>query len=328
MKWSLRKAVAFAVMSTLSFAAFGQAGGGHTLFGDFKVEEGQSEGAVPQTFHIILYRTTGQVIGREAVANNSRYRFLNVPNGEYYLVVEMENSEVVKMNVRLADAVKTDIRQDIVLEWRARHPKGTPASAVSAVAYYKRNPVNQTRFDQAMEASNKKDLVTAISLLEGVLAVDPKDFVAWSELGTLHFRRNDLEESEKCYQKAVEALPTFLLALLNLGRLHMLKKNYDAAIENLGRAVQVEPRSSQANFFLGEAYLQIKKGSKAVGYLYEAIKLDPMGMAEAHLRLAALYNGAGLKDRAAQEYQQFLTKKPDYPKRKELERYIVENTKK
>ncbi len=78
---------------------------------------------------------------------------------------------------------------------------------------------------------------------------------------------------------------------------------------------------------LGETYLQLKKGSKAVVYLYEALKLDPTGMTEAHLRLASLYHGAGLKDKAAIEFEEFLKKKPDYPDRKKLEQYIAQNKK-
>jgi Tfp pilus assembly protein PilF len=91
--------------------------------------------------------------------------------------------------------------------------------------------------------------------------------------------------------------------------------------------VQVHPGSSDAQYLLGESYLQIKKGSKAVGYLNEAIRLDPIGKADAHLRLAALYNGAGMKDRAAAEYEQFLAKKPDYADKKKLEQYIKDNKK-
>ena len=64
-----------------------------------------------------------------------------------------------------------------------------------------------------------------------------------------------------------------------------------------------------------------------MGYFYEALKLDPVGKAEAHLRLAALYNGAGLKDKAAIEYVEFLKKKPDYPDKKKLEQYIAQNKK-
>jgi tetratricopeptide (TPR) repeat protein len=91
--------------------------------------------------------------------------------------------------------------------------------------------------------------------------------------------------------------------------------------------VELRPQSAEANYLLGEAYLQVKKGSKAVAYFGEALKLDPVGMTNAHLRLAALYDAAGLKDRAAAEYEEFLKKQPDYPDRKKLEQYISANKK-
>jgi len=43
------------------------------------------------------------------------------------------------------------------------------------------------------------------------------------------------------------------------------------------------------------------------------------------LRLAVLYNGAGLKSKAAAEYEEFLKKKPNYADRKKLEEYIATN---
>jgi tetratricopeptide (TPR) repeat protein len=103
-----------------------------------------------------------------------------------------------------------------------------------------------------------------------------------------------------------------------------LQKKYEAAIEPLTEAVKASPTSAEANFMLGEAYLQIKKGSKAVPYLTDAAKL---GKAEAHLRLATLYNAAGMKDKAAVEYEEFLKQRPDYKDRKTLEQYITDNKK-
>ncbi|HEX2271479.1 MAG TPA: hypothetical protein VHH35_18185, partial [Pyrinomonadaceae bacterium] len=70
---------------------------------------------------------------------------------------------------------------------------------------------------------------------------------------------------------------------------------------------------------------QIKKGSKAVAYLNEAIRLDPIERADAHLRLATLYNAVGMKDKAAIEYEEFLKKKPGYPESKKLREYIDAN---
>jgi tetratricopeptide (TPR) repeat protein len=71
--------------------------------------------------------------------------------------------------------------------------------------------------------------------------------------------------------------------------------------------------------------LQLQKGSKAVVYLNEALRLDPEGMAPVHLRLAKLYNAAGMKSKAAGEYEEFLKKRPNYPDRKALEQYITQN---
>jgi hypothetical protein len=43
--------------------------------------------------------------------------------------------------------------------------------------------------------------------------------------------------------------------------------------------------------------------------------------------LAALYKGAGLKDKAVSEFEQFLAKRPDYPDRERIQHYIKENKK-
>ena len=141
----------------------------------------------------------------------------------------------------------------------------------------------------------------------------------------VYFLEKDLEAAEKSYTSAVQAKPDHVSALVNLGRVRLARKNNEGAIESLEAALKADPKSATANYFLGEAYLALKKGSKAVGYLNEALKLDPMGMADAHLRLGALYNLAGYKDRAAAEYEQFLQKKPDYSERKKLADYIEAN---
>ena len=107
----------------------------------------------------------------------------------------------------------------------------------------------------------------------------------------------------------------------------MIQTKFEKAIDVLTAAVRVKPESADANYFLGEAYLQAKRGSLAVGYFNAALRLAPQGMANVHLRLAALYNGAGMKDKAAAEYEQFLKTKPDYADRKKLEEYISANKK-
>ncbi len=305
----------------------GQGGGENTLFGDFKIDESQVTGIKPISFDIILYTTSGNVVRRQSVTNNGRYRFMNLRNGEYYLVVEMENSEVARINVMVTSPGKTDIRQDILLEWRADSAGTKREKVVSIVAadHYERDLTHKKNFEKAAKAIDRQNYDQAVLLLRRITDGDPKDFQAWTELGTVYLLQRNAVEAEKAYLRAIEERPVFILALVNLGRLRIMKKNYEGAIEILTRTVKVSPDSANANYFLGEAYLLVKKGSKAVDYFYRALKLDPIGMASAHLRLAALYNGAGIKDKAAVEYREFLKKKPDYPDRKKLEQYIADN---
>jgi len=112
--------------------------------------------------------------------------------------------------------------------------------------------------------------------------------------------------------------------LLNLGRVRSAQKKYAEAIEPLEKAVELQPTLGDAHMLVGEAYLQVKKGSKAIPHLNEAAKL---GHPEAHLRLGWLFNAAGMKDKAALEYEEYLKKNPEYPERNKLKEYIQTNKK-
>ena len=177
-----------------------------------------------------------------------------------------------------------------------------------------------------MSAAKDKKPDAAINLFKQIVANDPKDFAAWTELGTLYFRNEKSSEAEAAYTKALELKPDFMVALLNSGRFYLTQSQPDKAITVLTKAVETDATSANAKHLLGEAYLQIKKGSKAVVYLYEALRLAPLEKAEIHLRLANLYNAAGLKEKAVEEYKQFLEKVPKHPDKEKFEKYIKENS--
>ena len=315
------------VLLAFFLAAYGAAqAGGHTLFGDIKVEESQASGLKPLSFQVLLFSENGNLLLRQTVPSNGRYRFLNLRDGRYDVVVEVENVEVARVRVYVSASFKTDFRQDLEFQWR---DKSVPnrAEVVSAADSYNRSASNANLFRKAGEASEKKRYEQTISLLQQIIDSDPNDFRAWKELGTTYFIQKNLYAAEKAYIEALKRHPDYAVAWLNLGRVRIVRKDFNGAIEALTQAVRVQPTSPEANYFLGEAYLQARLGSKAVPYLNEAINLDPVAMAEAHLRLAALYNARDLKDKAAAEYEAFLKQRPDYPDRKKLEEYIAANKK-
>jgi Flp pilus assembly protein TadD len=314
--------IASLLLVACAHAAAAAQGGGHMLYGDFKVDESKAEGQKPLSFDLILYSENGPVVARQTVASHGSYRFLNLANGWYALVVEVEGTEVARLRVQVVSTFKTDFRQDISMEWRGM--PGKAAGNVSVADFYKRATASQKLYDRAAEAMGAKRYADATALLLQVVGTDTQDYQAWTELGTSYLFQDKADDAERAYLRAAEAKPTFALAYVNLGRMRLAQKNYDAAIEVLTKAVALQPPSADANFLLGEAYLQLKKGSKAVPYMNEAARL---GRADAHLRLATLYNAAGMKDRAAAEYEQYLAKKPDAPDRKKLEQYVKENKK-
>jgi len=295
----------------------------YTLFGDLKVDESQAGDANTNImFDVILYTRGNDVFQRQRVGNNGRYRFNNVFNGDYYLAVELDNVEIARMPVLISANSVEQIRQD--LEFRIKG-SARPAAGVIEADAYNRSTQNRALYQRATHEIEAKNFTQAIATLRSIVEADSKDYPAWSELGMVYFVQKDLEAAENSYTSALQAKPDHVVALVNLGRVRLARKNNEGAVEALEAAVKADPKSATANYFLGEAYLALKKGSKAVGYLNEALKLDPIGMADAHLRLAALYNLAGYKDRAAAEYEQFLQKKPDYPDKKKLTDYIEAN---
>jgi len=315
----------FAQGGPVEGARGGSNGGAHTLYGDVRVDESKASGVTRLTYDVILYNLSRVPIARQTVTSSGRYRFNNLPSAIYDLVVESETTEITRIRVELVSPLALDQRQDISLELRGSGGSAAKVASVSVDDYYKRTPPNQKLFDKAQATTDNKKYTEAVALFNELLASDPKDYQAWTELGTVYLIEQKGTEAEKAYANAIDVKPKFFLGLMNLGRLRIMQKNFEGAIAPLTAALEVKPTSADANYYLGEAYLQIKKGSKAVGYLNQAIKLDPIGRADAHLRLATLYNAAGMKDKAAVEYEDYLKKKPDYHDARKLREYIEAN---
>ncbi len=294
--------------------------GQSAVFGQITLKKFSANEPKP-TLNVILLEGGSQL---ERVQPNDAgwYKFEKFPRGSATLIVELNNNEIARMVVTIG--ASRQIRQDFELDWAEAKRLGL-TGVVSAKDSYQRNAEAAKAFDMAMKHIKEKNLDKATSELKEIIAKDPKDYVAWTELGTIYFKKDNLNDAEACYFRAIEQKKDYVVALLNLGKLYISQKKADDAVLVLSNAVKDNADSADVQQYLGEAYLLAKKGSLAVSHLNEAIKLAPMEKAEVHLRLAALYDGAKLKDRASAEYKAFLAKKPDYPEKAQLEKYIAEN---
>lgn len=265
----------------------------------------------------------GSLIVRRQTSESGSYTVSDVPRGEATIVVEIDHNEVA--NRQLDYTPSAVVYQDFAVSWLQISSKRQKPAVVSVDALYTRSRDNQNLFERAVSDIKNGKNESAITDLRTIVKEDPKDFYAWTQLGNAYFLKKDIKNAEDAYLRSIAEHPSYTLASVNLGKLYLSENDNDKAIEILTKAVDSDPTSADAQQYLGECYLAIKKGSKAVGYLNEAIRLSPVEKAEIHLRLAALYNGAGLKSRASAEYQKYLEKVPNYEHKDELKKYISEN---
>lgn len=282
----------------------------------------QGTNSLKSPFFVSIY-LGGALIDRRQATDSGNYYIPSIPRDSVILSVELNGREVGRYQVM--PAALGVMRYDVMLTSLEIEKVQGRIGIISAKNLYQRSDSNQRIFDKASSAVREKKIDNAIELYKDLLAKDSKDFAAWTELGTLYFRSQKLSQAEESYVKALEQNPEFGVAQVNLGKLYLEKKEPEKAITILSQAIVSEPNSADAQHYLGESYLQIKKGSKAVGYLNEAIRLAPVEKAEIHLRLAQLYDGAKLKNKAAEEYKLFLEKVPDYKDKDKLLMYIKEN---
>jgi Tfp pilus assembly protein PilF len=274
----------------------------------------------------VAVMANGVLVARQRVQNRGAYSFNNVPRNGVTLIVEVDNQEIGSYPIGTLTPPPMPNRKDVFLVWSNIERKTTERNEVIALRNaYSRSEENQKTFDKAISASKEKSPANAVKLFKQIVEKDAADFVAWSELGSLLFKEEKFEESENAFGMSVSLKSDFLPALINLGKVQLSQKKFDPAVESLSKAVEASPESAEAHHYLGEAYLQSKKGSKAVVHLNKALELAPQDKTEIHLRLAMLYNAAGLKDRAAAEYKMFLEKVPDHPEKAKFEKYIAEN---
>lgn len=265
---------------------------------------------------------SGAVLDRTTTNDKGFFIIRNIPRETVTVLVEVDGNEAARQVIAALPMGNSTL--EISIPWPSLAPPARPG-VISADQIYDRSAGNQALFTKALDAAKANQKAQAITFFNELLTADPKDHIAWTELGTLYFKHDDLDNAEACYFKAIELKRDYFMALLNLGKLYFGRKQFDDSVLVLTNAVKARPDSPEAHIFLAEAYLQTKKGNSAEYHFNEALKLAPIEKAEVHLRLASLYDAAGLKKKASAEYRTFLQKQPDYADKERLEKYIKEN---
>jgi len=285
---------------------------------------GVSDTGKTPTFSVAVY-AGGAFFARKRLKSGDSFAFYCVPRENVTLVGEVDSTEVSSVSMGILPDTPAINRQDVTINWSNKRGSKEQPGVVSVQQVYERNRSDQKVFDKVLDDLQAGKSESAAKNLKVLLEDDAKDWEAWTLLGNTHFNSNRFEDAEKAYDHSIELKSDYVPALLGKGRASLNLKKFDKAIEVLKAAYAIAPNSADVNHYLGEAYFQIRKGSLGIPHMNRAIELAPNQKAELHLRIAALYNVAGAKNLAANEYKLFLQKRPDYPERQKMEKYIAEN---
>lgn len=259
---------------------------------------------------------------RWTVGKSGSYCFKRKSTGSSEIIIQVDGAEAARRTLLSSSGPQQ--REDFEI-YSTKQQRPVPPGVVSAKFSHPRNEKTVELYQKTQEAEASKNPGKVIDYLNQIVSVDPADFIAWAKLGSLYFEQNKLAEAESAFRKSLELKVEYTPAWIFVGKIRTAQKQFAAAIEIFKHAAELDPASARTFQLLGEAYLQARQGTLGAEALNEAIRLDPVGMAECHLLLARLYDLAGAKQLATREYKLFLTKVPDHPDKKKLEKYIKDN---
>lgn len=130
-------------------------------------------------------------------------------------------------------------------------------------------------YEKALEASRKGKMEDARKNLEKAVNVYPQFAAAWSELGAIHEKNNDLAEARKCYTQSIASDPKLLTPYLHLAQLSTMEKNWQEVADTTSRLIKLDPVDlPEAYFFNAVANYNLKKLGEAEASALQAQKLD------------------------------------------------------
>ena len=167
-------------------------------------------------------------------------------------------------------------------------------------------------FDLALAhyRSGRTDL--AERLFRDLLAVDPNDLAACTNLGLVLMARGKLTDASVQFHRALELEPELAEAHLSLGNVFRAQGASDQATARYYQALSLKPNIAAVYSNLGGLCLDQNKLDEAIIWFQHALAIKP-DLAEAHNNLANLLQSLGRLDDAVKCYCNALAIRPDDP---------------
>jgi len=103
----------------------------------------------------------------------------------------------------------------------------------------------------------------------------PETAVLINKIGIAYHQLADLQDAQKCYQRAVKLDPQYAEAINNIGTVYYSRQSYRRAISQYKKVLRLRPDSASTLANLGSAYFARKQYELASESYQKALALDP-----------------------------------------------------
>lgn len=271
---------------------------------------------------------------------NGAYSVNGLPPGSYQVILAENGKQIMILGDQVGDIITVADGREATASFDMRKgpapvaATGAGAPAVSAadkekerVELEKSAKNKQTvkkAFDDGLVAYKAKNFDEAIKQFGTVTELDPKQDVAWANLGNSYKEAKKYDESAAAYQKAIELKPMEAAYQNNLGLALGGSKKMDEARAAFEKAAQMDPmKAGDYLFNEGAMYNNNQDYPKAIEAFKKTLVADPTNKA-AMLQIAISYFATPeTMPQAEPILQKFLTLNPT-PQDAEMAKQFIE----
>ena len=128
---------------------------------------------------------------------------------------------------------------------------------------------------RAISLVKAKRLQEAVAVLNEIVQLDPRNFLAYFQLAQIYFAGKKFDGAEYMCQQAIISNPQDIRPWQILGNIYVSTNNFDKVVSQLPVALSVDPDYFQLNYLVGYGFARKGHIKKAKEYLDKASKIDP-----------------------------------------------------
>lgn len=198
--------------------------------------------------------------------------------------------------------------------------KNTFALFKNAIAVNPKSWIAYNNVGVQLEKQGKTE--DAIKYYNKVLQINPQHFKAYYNLGSIFERQGNIEKAIQYYTETLRINPNFIKAHINIAILFVKKGKIKEAEKHFAEALKINPESVEAHYNFGVLKFMQKRYSDAIEHFKEALRIKP-DYADAHNNLGAVLELQGKTEEAIKHYYAALKINPHHQDaRKNLSRIL------